>query len=123
MPVPGAYHIYYWQSMHCAGGVLVIQEKLLESQYSEMKPDDEFLQSFARVVGNDWPHLASLLSLSTRDLMEEMKRQNKTSSVDQALHMLQIWNSHEETTYSKLCERLRTVPKFTFGNTHMNLTA
>ena len=74
-----------------------------------MKPGDEFLQCFARVVTSDWPHLASLLYLSTRDLMEEMKRQNKTSSADQALIMLRKWNSNEEAMYGKLCERLSTV--------------
>ena len=91
------------------GKIIVIQERLLEPQYSEMKPDDQFLQSFAGVVGNDWPYLASLLSLSTRDLMEEMKRENKTSSSDQALIMLRMWNSNEEATYGKLCGRLTTV--------------
>ena len=86
-----------------------IQGKLLDPRKSHLKPDNKFLQIFARVVGNHWPHLASQLSISTRDIMEELKRRGKSSPADQALYMLQKWKSREEATYDLLCERLRTV--------------
>ena len=86
-----------------------IQENLLDPLKSHLKPDDRSLQIFARVVGNHWPHLASQLSLSTRDIMEELKRRGRSSPADQALYMLQKWKSREEATYGLLCERLRTV--------------
>ena len=76
---------------------------------SNSKPDDNFLQLFAKTVSNSWPYLASQLSLSTRDIMEELKRRERLPPVDQALYMLQKWNSKEEATYSLLYERLRTV--------------
>ena len=86
-----------------------IQGNLLDPRKSHLKLDDRFLQIFARVVGNHWPHLASQLSLSTRDIMEELKRRERSSPADKALYMLQKWKSKEEATYGLLCERLRTV--------------
>ena len=86
-----------------------IQGNLLDPRKSHLKPDNGFLQIFARVVGNHWPHLASQLSLSTRDIMEELKRRGRSSPADQALYMLKKWKSREEATYGLLCERLRTV--------------
>jgi hypothetical protein len=81
----------------------------LDPLKSDSKPDDNFLQIFAKIVGSHWPHLASQLSLSTRDIMEELKRRERSSPADQALYMLQKWKSKEEATYGLLCERLRTV--------------
>ena len=86
-----------------------IQGNLLDPLKSHLKPDDGFLQVFARVVGSHWPHLASQLSLSTRDFMEELKRRGRSSPADKALYMLQKWKSREEATYGLLYERLRTV--------------
>ena len=78
---------------------------------SNSKSDDSILQSFAKILSNNWPHLASLsaLSLSTRDIMEELKRRERLSPADQALYMFQKWKSKEEATCGLLYERLRTV--------------
>ena len=96
--------------MHNAiGEVISIQEKLTDPQLSSLKPDNDFLQSFVVVVGKEWPHLASHLSLSTKDIMEELKRRDGLSPTDQALFMLQKWKTKEEASYGLLCERLRTV--------------
>ena len=92
-----------------AGEVISIQEKLIDPQYSSHEPEDDFLQTFAVIVGSEWPHLASLLSISTRDIMDELKGRERLSQTDQALYMLQKWKSKEEATYGVLCERLRTV--------------
>ena len=92
----------------CAGELIGIQEKLIDPQYSSQKPENDFIKSLAAVVGSEWPHLASLLSLSTRDIMEELKRREALSPADQALYMLQKWISNDEATYGLLCERLRT---------------
>ena len=95
--------------LHFIDEAVEIQRNLLDPLKSHLKPDDRSLQIFARVVGNHWPHLASQLSLSTRDIMEELKRRERSSPADQALYMLQKWKSREEATYDLLCERLRTV--------------
>ena len=93
----------------CAGQTISIQEKLIDKRYSNQKPEEGFLQSFAKVIGKDWPHLASLLSLSTRDIMQEIKRQGKCSPTDQALYMLQKWKLKDEATYGQLYKSLRAV--------------
>ena len=86
-----------------------MQEKLVDQQYSNLKPEEGFLQSFAKVIGKDWPRLASLLSLSTRDIMQEVKRQGKHCPTDQALYMLQKWKLKDEATYGQLYKSLWTV--------------
>ena len=93
----------------CADEAIKIQEKLLDPLKSNIKPDDSFLKLFADIVNNNWPYLASLLSLSTRDIMDELKGRERLSPADQALYMLQKWKLKEEATYGLLCERLRTV--------------
>ena len=93
----------------CAGQTISIQEKLVDQQYSNLKPEDGFLQSFAKVIGKDWPHLASLISLSVRDIMHEIKYQGKCSPTDQALYMLQKWKLKDEATYGQLYKSLWAV--------------
>ena len=84
--------------------VISLQEKLLEPQYHEVKPDVEFLESFADVVGSKWPSLAASLSMSG-DEIEDMRKKGY-SHIHCALQMLQKWISTEEATYGWLCERL-----------------
>ena len=94
------------------GGVIGLQEKLLEPQYSSQKPDDGFLQAFAEIVGNRWPSLASLLSLSPSDIEQIKREKERVSQAKQALHMLRRWNSRENASYGQLLESLKTVPLF-----------
>ena len=95
------------------GDVIVLQEKLLEPQYSNQKPDDGFLQSFAEIVGNRWPSLGSLLSLSPSDIEQIKKEKERVrAQTKQALHMLRKWNSRENASYGQLLESLKTVPLF-----------
>ena len=89
-----------------AGVTLSILEKLVESQYSDKKPDDDFLRSFARVIGNYWPFLASLLSLTAEDV-EEIKI--RLPEADRALQMLRKWSTRSEATYGQLCISLKVV--------------
>ena len=77
---------------------------------SNQKPDNDFFQSFAEVVGNHWPSLAPLLSLTAGDI-EEIKKQS-SQQVYQAQVMLKKWRSGEEATYGQLCERLMTLSPF-----------
>lgn len=93
----------------CAGQTISIQEKLVDQQYSNQKPGEGFLQSFAKVIGRDWPRLASLLSLSMRDIMQEIKRQERYCPTDQSLYMLQKWKLKDEATYGQLYKSLRAV--------------
>ena len=92
------------------GDAVDVQENLLDPAMLNLKPSDSFVQMFAKIVSNNWPHLASQLSLSTRDIVEELKRRGRLSApADQALFMLQKWKTKEEATYGLLCGRLRTV--------------
>ena len=97
--------------LHSTGVKINIQEKLLESQYSSQKPDDDFLQSFAGVIGNHWLSLAYLLSCPAHEV-EFKTEEERTSQADQALHMLRRWTLKGEATYGLLCERLKTVSLF-----------
>ena len=45
--------------------LFLLQEKLLEPQFFSAKPDEEFLQSLAGLVGSRWPSLA--LPVSERE--------------------------------------------------------
>ena len=94
------------------GVVITLQEKLLEPQYSSQKPDDVFLQSFAEVVGNRWPSLASLLSLSPSDIEQIKREKERVSQAKQALYMLRKWSSRENASYGHLLESLKTIPLF-----------
>ena len=94
------------------GGVIALQEKLLEPQYSNQKPDDGFLQAFAEIVDNRWPSLASLLSLSPSDIEQIKREKERVSQAKQALHMLRRWNLRENASYGQLLESLKTVPLF-----------
>ena len=67
-----------------------------------MKPDDEFLRSFSKVVRGKWPYLASLLSLSS-GMIQEIRTDSKgQSQSNQALLMLQKWSSIEGASYGQL---------------------
>ena len=94
------------------GVIITLQEKLLDPQYSSQKPDNVFLQSFAEVVGNRWPSLASLLFLSPSDIGQIKMEKERVSQAKQALHMLRKWNSRENASYGQLLESLKTVPLF-----------
>ena len=106
-------YAYYWytkQYFFFIGEAVEVQENLLNPSKSNLKPNDSFLQVFGKIVSINWPHLASQLSLSTTDIMKELKRIGRLSApADQALFMLQKWKTKEEATYGLLCERLRTV--------------
>ena len=88
------------------GEVIGVQEKLIEG--GDQNPDNGFLQSFASVVGYGWPSLASLLSITAREI-EEIKREEKEK---QALCTLTKWSSKEEATFEQLHEKLQTVYLF-----------
>ena len=85
---------------------ITLQEKLIEG--GDQKPDDGFLQSFAGVVGDHWPSLASLLSITAKQI-EEIKKDKKEQ---QALCMLMKWSSTEGATFKQLHQKLQTVYLF-----------
>jgi hypothetical protein len=82
---------------------IAIQQKLIDG--GDQIPDDGFLQSFARVVGDHWPSLASLLSITGREI-EEIKKKEREQ---QALCMLTKWSSTEGATFKELHQKLQTV--------------
>ena len=90
-----------------------LQKKLLDQQNHRLKPDAEFLQSFADVVGSKWPSLASSLSLSG-DEMVNVKEEG-LSQQDCALKMLKKWSAKEEATYGQLYQVLKAIPLFQHG--------
>ena len=92
-----------------------LQEKLLDEQKHHLKPDEEFLQSFADVVRSKWPSLASSLSLSVRvDEIANVKEEGLTQQ-DCALKMLKKWSAKEDATYGQLYQVLKTIPLFQHG--------
>ena len=86
----------------CSGDITRLQEKLLEPQYHDLKPDVEFLESFAGVVGSRWPSLAASLSLSGDAI--EVKEGGYPQ--DCAFSMLMKWSSREDATYGQLHQAL-----------------
>ena len=88
-----------------------MQEKLLEPQNHDLKPDVEFLDVFAGVVGSKWPSLATTLSLSESEIKvmgEGLSQRNH------AFKMLNIWASREDATYGQLCQRLQKISLFQY---------
>ena len=87
-----------------------LQKKLLDKHNHNLKPDEEFLQSFANVVGSKWPSLASSLSLSGDEIAsvkgEGLTEQNCT------FKMLKKWSAKEDATYGQLYLILKTIPLF-----------
>ena len=91
-------------SLHHVGVCTRLQEKLLAPQNHDLKPDMEFLESFAGVVVvSKWPALAAFLGFSDEEVEEVRKEQ------DHALGMLRKWASREGATYGQLYRRLKTI--------------
>ena len=95
---------------NCLGDVIGLQEKLLASQYHDLKPDVEFLESFAGVVGSKWPSLAASLFLNDEEIGEV--RKDGGSPQDCARQTLNKWSSREDATYGQLCQMLVTISLF-----------
>jgi hypothetical protein len=56
----------------------------MELIYIFNQKDDGFLQSFVEIVGNRWPSLASLLSLSPGDIEQIKRDTDRVSGSSQA---------------------------------------
>ena len=93
---------------HSLGVAIALQEKLLEPKYSNEKPDELFLKSFAQVVGNRWQSLASLLSFTAIEADMIKREKEKFSQANQALYMLRKWILREDATFSYLVSCLKT---------------
>ena len=106
--------IYILLLINIAATHVDLQKKLLDQQNHHLKPDAEFLQSFADVVGSKWPSLASSLSLSG-DEIANMKEEGLTQQ-DCALKMLKKWLAKEDATYGQLYLILKAIPLFQHGN-------
>ena len=81
-----------------------LQEKILCENNSSLRPDEDFLQSFAAIIGSRWQCLASPLSLTSK-VIESIKRE----TTRQALVMLQKWAARETANYGQLREKLCTL--------------
>jgi hypothetical protein len=92
-----------------------LQEKLLSPQYRDLKPDVEFLESFAGVVQFQWSYLAASLSLS-HDEIEEVRKKKNLSQQDQAFKMLNVWCLRADATFDGLCRVLQTISLFSVGS-------
>ena len=93
----------------CSGDVARLQEKLLASQYRDLKPDVNFLEALAAVVGPKWPSLATFLSLTGEEI-EEVRKEG--GSPHSAFWMLEKWSSREDATYAQLCQILKMISLF-----------
>ena len=74
--------------------------------YQDIKPDEEFLTSFAGVLGSIFPRLAVALSLSEEE-MEECRMEGVSGEM-QAFLALQKWALADDATYGQLCRKLQT---------------
>ena len=93
------------------GKLVKIQEKLIEKP--DCKPDDDFLESFASVVGGHWSSLATLLSISSSDIKEINTKREEGGHEMQALQVLRKWQqSSPEATYGQLYQKLQTISIF-----------
>ena len=102
--------------MCCIATHVDLQKKLLDQQNHHLKPDADFLQSFADVVGSKWPSLASSLSLSVDEIVNVKEKEQ-----DYALKMLKKWSTKEDATYGQLYQVLKTIPLFQHGKHLKNL--
>ena len=68
-----------------------LQEKLLSPETRELTPDVDFLESFAGVLGCNWPSLAASLSLSC-DEIGEVRKDWRTQQ-EQVFDLLKLWAS------------------------------
>ena len=101
----------------CVSGLQVgLQEKLLHNDNHSLKPDEEFLQSFADVVGSTWPSLVTCLSLSG-SAIEEMREEGSSEQHHVlALKMLRKWALREDATYGQLYQTLTAPSLFQFSD-------
>ena len=88
-----------------------LQKKILEKD-SSLRPNEDFLQSFAAVIGSRWQCLAFPLSLTSEDIVSIKRETRGAEPTRQALVMLQKWATRETATYGQLRERLRTLSVF-----------
>ena len=83
---------------------VLLQKKIVKN--SSLRPDEDFLQSFAVVIGSRWQCLASPLSLTSEDIASIKRDTRGAEPTRQALVMLQKWATRETATYGQLRERL-----------------
>ena len=84
-----------------------LQAKILRSN-SSIRPDVNFLQSFAAIIGSRWWCLAFPLSLTSEGIVSIRRETKGAEPTRQALVMLKKWAARETATYGQLRERLRT---------------
>lgn len=95
-----------------SGSHILLQEKLLNPENASLKPEEDFLKSFADVVGVKW---ASLLSLTSDEIEEVKKKEEGFSQQDMCFHMLKKWAAKEDSTYSQLLQKLKTISLFQYA--------
>ena len=89
-----------------------LQDEILNEMNTHCRPDSNFLQSFAAIIGSRWQCLASPLSLTSEDIVSIKRETRGAEPTRQALAMLQKWAASETATYGQLRERLCTLSVF-----------
>ena len=92
---------------------ITLQEKMLSADYQDLKPEEEFLVSFAGMLGSKWASLAAALSLSEEEV-EECRRDGSCKE-KQAYLALHKWALRDGATCKQLCRRLQTFEFVTFS--------
>ncbi len=110
MPVRFIYMYYILHLLFVAE--VPLQRIILDESKSISHPDMDFLQSFAAIIGSRWQCLASLLSLTSEDIVSIKKESRGAEPTRQALVMLQKWAASDTATYGQLQERLCTLSVF-----------
>ncbi len=100
------YKMFDFPSLHYTD--VPLQCKILDEENLTIRPNKDFLQSFAAIISSRWQYFASALSLTSEDIVSIKKEASGAEPTGQALVMLQKWASHETATYEQLRERLCT---------------
>ena len=89
-----------------------LQEHLLAEKFCGLKPEEPFLEGFARLVGSRWEFLARVLSL-TESQIEQVKSDGSFHNGHRAAYsVLQKWASRKDATYSELRKKLENSSLF-----------
>lgn len=99
------FYIHLYSTIHAD---LPLQCNILDEENSTIRPNKDFLKSFADIISSRWQCFASPLSLTSEDIVSIKRETRGAEPTRQALVMLQKWAAHETATYGQLRERLRT---------------
>jgi len=86
------------------GAEVYVQQILLDRTQQDRKPNEEFLQKFAAVVGSKWASLETILCLTSAEM--EVRGSSQEGN-RMALEILKKWMGKENATHGWLYDQLK----------------